>query len=512
LPLDILDAGMPYSRRFITIRTLLITSILLTPVSAFITYYNLSQKKRTYDLVILTYKVIQSSTTLLSHLKDMERGQRGYIVTGDTSFLRPYRDAEEDIDPHLKSLAKLVSDNPRQLNLLKNQIEPLIERRRNELDQGLFLFAKHGRDSASSFIGTRLGSSHMDSIRLLVNNLIEHEQGLLETRNKRLEQIYFFNDTILFGSLALIGITALIALLTLQKKQKENDLLIDELQILNSGLEIKVKERTAQLEEEKIHVEKLNNNLQHNLEEVKALHEGLLVANKALVIVNDEKNNFLGIATHDLKAPIAGIASLAQLMKLEGNLERRKIDYLEHIEDSCSRMQRLISDLLDINRIEQGSSTITLKPVHISTVLSRLYHTFHPMAERKNINLIFQNEIDDDTITTDQEALIQILDNLVSNAIKFSQPQKEVYLQAINDEEYIRFNVKDHGPGILPQEMQKVFGKFQKLSARPTAGEESSGLGLSIVKELTHLLRGEVTISSQPGAGTTFSVKLPSMN
>src|ERR1700712_5138235 len=116
---------MRYSKRFITIRTLLITSILLTPVSAGITYYNVEQKKETYDLVILTYKVIQSSTTLLSHLKDMERGQRRYIVTGDTTFLQPYREAESDIDAHLVSLTKLVSNSPQQFNLLKTQIEPL---------------------------------------------------------------------------------------------------------------------------------------------------------------------------------------------------------------------------------------------------------------------------------------------------------------------------------------------------------------------------------------------------
>jgi signal transduction histidine kinase len=502
---------MSNSKRSLTIRMLLITSILLTPLSAFITYYGVQQKKETYDLVILTYKVIQSSTTLLSHLKDMERGQRGYIMTGDSTFLQPYREAEEDIVPHLKALGELVSNNPRQYQLLKQDIEPLILRKRNELDRSLTLFGTHGRDSASVYVVTKMGNAHMDSIRLLVNDLIEHEQGLLETRNHRLEQIYFFNNTILFGSLALIGTTALIALIALNKKQKENESLIDKLQELNQGLELKVRERTQQLEQEKVHVEELNNNLKQNLEDVKSLHEGLLGANQSLVKLNEEKNNFLGIATHDLKAPIAGIASLAQLMKIDKVYDGRKLEYLAHIEDSCDRMQRLISDLLDINRIEQGSSSITLQPVFISALFSRLYHQFLPIADRKNITLNFQNDVDEDMLVTDPDALLQILDNLLSNAIKFSQPQQVIHLLACLEPSSVRFEVTDHGPGILPEEMLKVFGKFQKLSARPTAGEGSSGLGLSIVKELAHLLRGQVTVASQPGAGTTFSVRLPCM-
>lgn len=481
----------------------------MTVVSAFITYYNDQHRKQTTELVILTYQVIQASTTLFSHIKDMETGQRGYIVTGDSVFLESYFQAELDIEPQLVSLRGLVSDNRRQLWVVNQHLVPILHQKRKEMDRSLVLFGHHGRDSASLFIATKIGKAHMDSIRFWVNDLVDHENKLLETRNLHLENIYFFNDVVRFGSFGLIGVTSLIALLTLQKKQKENELLFVELQKLNVGLELKVRERTKQLEEEKYHVEQLNNNLHQNLEEVKSLHEGLQEANQSLVRANDEKNDFLGIATHDLKAPIAGISALVQVMKMEGTLDPKRLNYLDHISESCERMQRLISDLLDLNRIERGTSSISVEPVIISKLLGRIHTQFHPIAAKKNILLKIENNIDEDLIITDPDALLQILDNLISNAIKFSFPGKEVKVKAGNEGKWIRFEVSDQGQGLYKEELLKLYGKFHKLSARPTAGESSSGLGLSIVKELVQLLHGEITATSKIGEGTTFTVSLP---
>jgi signal transduction histidine kinase len=497
------------SRRFQTVHVLLIASVMLTVVSGFITYYNDQQRKNTSSLVILTYKVIQASTTLFSHLKDMETGQRGFILTGDSTFLESYFQAELDIDPQFLALQSLVSNNPRQLEVVNHHLMPTIRSKRKDMDQSLLLYGHHGQSKATEFVATRIGQAHMDSIRFWVNDLIEHERGLLETHNRHLENIYFFNDVVRFGSFGLIGFTSLIALLNLQKKQNENEHLIQALQKLNEDLEKKVRERTRQLEDEKHHVEKLNDDLHQNLEQVKSLHEGLQYANQSLVKLNDEKNDFLGIATHDLKAPIAGISALVQVMKMEGNLEPKKLNYLDHISESCDRMQRLISDLLDLNRIERGTSSIEVESADIAKLLSRIYNQYQPIAQKKNIVLKIENQVDDERICTDPDALFQILDNLISNAIKFSFPGKEVHVRVSPSGDKIRFDVTDQGQGLYREELQNLYGKFIKLSARPTAGESSSGLGLSIVKELVFLLRGEITVVSKIGEGSTFSVLIP---
>src|SRR5258706_13499415 len=220
-------------------------------------------------------------------------------------------------------------------------------------------------------------------------------------------------------------------------------------------------------------------------------------------------NDFLGIATHDLKAPIAGISALVHLMTLEGTLDLKQLNYLDHIRESCQRMQRLISDLLDLNRIERGTSSVTVEPVIISKHLARINTQFQPIAAKKNITLKIENNVDEDVLITDPDALLQILDNLISNAIKFSFPGKEVKVNVRSGEKAILFEVTDQGQGCYKEEFQRLYGKFHKLSARPTAGESSSGLGLSIVKELVQLLHGEISATSKIGEGTTFMVSLP---
>ena len=158
-------------------------------------------------------------------------------------------------------------------------------------------------------------------------------------------------------------------------------------------------------------------------------------------------------------------------------------------------------------RIRVGDDGIFINVI-ISNLLSRINAQFQPIAARKNIVLKIENNIDEDSIVTDPDALFQILDNLISNAVKFSFPGKDVKVRALCDENFIRFEVSDRGQGLYKEELQKLYGKFQKLSARPTAGESSSGLGLSIVKELVHLLHGEITVTSKIGEGSTFTVSL----
>jgi signal transduction histidine kinase len=465
------------------VRFLLILSIVLTVVSTAITYLNVEQKKESISLVIHTYKVIQASTRLLLLLKDMEIGNRSYLITSDKNFLEPYHEAVLDIDHDMDTLSALVTTSPRQRELLDQRIVPLVARKRADLEESLLIMQRFGRDSATHFAGMKMAQTSMDSIRYWIQDFIQHEQALLKERSENLEQRYFVEDVIRFSSFALIGITSLAALITIANRDRDNKELLNQLTELNVQLEQKVKERTRELED----------------------------ANKNLLSVNEEKNHFLGITTHDLKAPLTGITGLLNLMKLDSDkLIPRHLEYINLMESTCMDMSRLITDLLDLSRIEHGNIQVNSQMVSLAKVISQLEEHFKAWASRKNIQLVFESKVPG--LITDQDVLVRLLDNLISNAIKFSPTGKAVTITMTREGGYVRFDVEDKGPGIKDEDKVKLFKRFQRLSARPTGGESSSGLGLSIVKDLVDLLKGTIVVQSNFGQGTIFTIRIPQSN
>ena len=276
-----------------------------------------------------------------------------------------------------------------------------------------------------------------------------------------------------FSSFVLLALTCSLALITIVKKDRSNARLLSKLGSTNRQLEEEVQKRTSEL-----------------AESIKA------------------KDHFLGIATHDLKAPLNGIMGLVELVKIEKNSRSEAEDeYLAHIEYSCRKMQQLVHDILEINRIEQGKVIVKRQQVDLAPLLNKLWLDFAQQARKKSIELVIE-EIDA-TIQTDADGVTRILENLLSNAIKFSPPGKKVSLNVSSEGNQLKFEVSDEGPGIPPEEQPRLFSKFQRLSNRPTGAEISTGLGLSIVKELTSQLGGEISFKTASGRGTVFILTLP---
>ncbi len=458
--------------KFLTnnIYVLLVLSVLLVITSAFITYYNTREKKQSTQTVIRRYQSIGSSIQLLSLLKDMETGQRGYIITGDSEFLEPYNTAKSKIKAETDSLNKLINDNEPQMNLLEGRILAAIHNKSTDLESSINIVNTFGRDSAARRVDTKIGKAHMDTLRILVQDLIHRERALLSQQNQKLDRNTRLEDTIRFFAFTLIGLTSMMALIMLIQKQRSINELIDSLKKSNEELEQRVKDRTKQLVE-----------------------------------ANHAKDHFLGIASHDLKVPISGVLGLIELMNLENkNRPEKEAEYLSYMQDSCNNMQRLISNLLDVNRIERGATNIKKRDVNLKKLLTKLEREFSHQAKKKKIELVI-NSIDE-VISTDLDALSRILENLLSNAIKFSAGDSRIHLRTTNIGDSIKFEIIDQGPGIPSEDIPKLFDKFQKLTNQPTGGEGSTGLGLSIVKELTNLLGGEIAVTSKVGEGTIFTV------
>lgn len=247
-----------------------------------------------------------------------------------------------------------------------------------------------------------------------------------------------------------------------------------------------------------------------DITERKAIEQKLLVANQSLIRLNEEKNHFLGIVIHDLKSPLNGILGLTNLMKLKGdNLHPEQREYLRLMHYSCISMHTFIANLLDINKIDQGLNVVNQEDVDLSKLIQDQLQVFKEQASQKNITLLLEDDLPGKTVLTDPAIVHRILENLISNAIKFSPHHKEVLIRVIHTETHVKIEVIDRGAGIKAEEISKLFRKFQKLSSQPTGGERSTGLGLSIAKELVTSLKGRISVESEVNKGTKFIVELP---
>jgi PAS domain S-box-containing protein len=245
------------------------------------------------------------------------------------------------------------------------------------------------------------------------------------------------------------------------------------------------------------------------------LEERVEKRTRELVTLNNEKNEFLGIAAHDLKNPLSGILSSAEILERYFGGEAQSKRYVSMIVSASEQMLDIIENLLDVNKIESGLLKVHIIPISLE-VVAAVVEDYQQRATTKGIILRYHTAPDElvPTVLADEQALWQVMDNLISNAVKYSPHWKSVSVRVLSrtDEEGKRFGrveVQDEGPGISEADMHKLFAKFTRLTAQPTGGENSTGLGLSIVKKLVELQQGQVWCESELGKGANFIVEFP---
>ncbi len=250
-----------------------------------------------------------------------------------------------------------------------------------------------------------------------------------------------------------------------------------------------------------------NSHIVTQREEIYNQNENLFKNNQVLQDLNQEKNTLMNIVAHDLKSPLNRIYGLANIMEIEGGLIPQQKEYVQLIKDATRSGLDLITDLLDVNELEEVKDMPKKEWVNVEEIIRNKIKSFQETADGKSIRIEYDNKASE-KIFSDASYLGRILDNLVSNAIKFSPKNTAVYLSSEVNVNQLIIKVKDQGPGFTEQDQQFLFQKFKKLSARPTGGESSNGLGLAIVKTLVDRLNGEINLISQK-EGSQFEVKIP---
>ncbi|HEY7385934.1 MAG TPA: DUF3369 domain-containing protein [Beijerinckiaceae bacterium] len=272
----------------------------------------------------------------------------------------------------------------------------------------------------------------------------------------------------------------------------DNVILYQQLQDANARLEERVVQRTHELT--------LAN------ERLAAQHDQLRHA-------NNFKNDILGIVAHDLKNPLGVILGRTEMLSDLLAMEPADLDtarsQLEHVRLSARRLTKMVDTLIADAMSDALDIRIRRQPVDLAVLVEETASANRPLAERKGQTLVVRRP-EMVAATGDHDRLREAVDNLVSNAIKYSPPGAGIDISLDRDDGHASIKVRDRGPGLSPEDMGRLFGRFQRLSAKPTGGESSTGLGLSITKQIVDLHGGTIKVSSDgPGTGSTFEIVLP---
>ncbi len=302
--------------------------------------------------------------------------------------------------------------------------------------------------------------------------------------------------------------------------RNNNELIVQQTQIQTQATKLEaihdeIVEKHEELERQKEALLDQSDYLHEANERITSMHEEvqkqkneILNKNEELLNLNNEKNNLIGIVAHDLKSPLNQMKGLLSVIRMSAStLDKDTLGCLDMMEKSAERLTNLIAKILDVEAIESKQLNLELEPVDISEIVYHLIERFRNSAAEKFIMLHAQ--IPAKLIAQgDKVYTTQVFENLISNAIKFSPSYKNIYISVVENDDEIIGAIRDEGPGLSEEDKKKLFGKYQKLSARPTGNESSSGLGLSIVKKFIEAMHGRIWCESEYGHGATFSVSL----
>jgi signal transduction histidine kinase len=258
---------------------------------------------------------------------------------------------------------------------------------------------------------------------------------------------------------------------------------------------------------------RLDQQVMQQLNEVRLLRARLEAANQELVRLNDEKSAFLRMAAHDLRAPLTVIRGYVELIMedTEAASDEEALEYLDVVLRRTTQMSGLIDNLLDVEKIESGAVTLERKPVDLGDLVEEIGQGFRLVAQQRGMALAWQVPADLPHPLADRARLVQVLNNLVSNAMKFTPTDGQIRIDLLAREEELIVEVSDTGPGISEEDQKRLFQRFFRTDTVRQQRIPGTGLGLSIVKAIIEQHGGRVYCRSQLGEGSTFGFTLPSV-
>jgi signal transduction histidine kinase len=245
--------------------------------------------------------------------------------------------------------------------------------------------------------------------------------------------------------------------------------------------------------------------------ELANIQRELAKKNSELARLNEQKNQFLGIAAHDLRNPLNVIAAYSDFLLETASpvLSPQQLGFVAAIQSSSEFMLSLVNNLLDISKIEAGKLELDVTDADLAAIIEHNVSLNRALAKRRGIELLLHLEKDIPRLSLDVPKIEQVLNNLISNAIKFSPTGGHVRINVERRDEEVLISVEDEGPGVPAAELDRLFQPFEKSSVKSAGGEGHTGLGLVIVKKIVQRHGGRIWVESEAGKGAKFYVSLP---
>lgn len=418
--------------------------------------------------VLQTSAMLREMAELHVDVRAAETGQRGYILTGERRYLAPYDRAVGKVWASFGALEGAVRDPAQKIRL--QRLRGLVEDKLDELSQTVSL-RQQGFDAALAVVRTDVGQKLMEDIDVAIVDLENAQQSLLASRTRQLENqaAWATGFAVLGGVSALVS--TILGMLWLSR-QRANAKLLEAERRFRQDLERQVESRTAELTQ-----------------------------------VNRELDAFAYTISHDLRAPLRSMHGYADALVEDygASLPEEGRGFTQRIVAAADRMENLIQDILTYSRLARGE--VNLRPVALEQIVHQVLAHSEQMVSEAHAEIEVERPLP--SVKAHPPTLVQAVENLISNAIKFVPPGNRPYIRirAERQANRVRLWFEDNGIGIDPAHQERVFQPFQRLHG--VEAYPGTGIGLAIVRRSLERMGGECGVISKPGEGSRFWIELP---